>query len=299
MTHTLQIVDKISATPTVRLDLNSSPWRFLVEGHDFSPPPLRRAIAQTMMRSGATVGASAYDLRVLRFQLELDAADADSAATQVQNLARELNRADTLERSGASTYLKWQPGTTAPVFFRVFPSDMGTVRELAPRDQTRFFELQILAEPFAYGLQEDAGTFTVANDPAAVSNPMYFDLTGLKGDVDTPLILEIDGSGLADSLLPVSVLATRRRGTPGNMPIVLQAESMALTSDTTLQATTRRSPEPAATTSGATSPQPPRCPSARPRTSFPARTPLICAGNIGCSCATGRTRRRTATSRCC
>lgn len=237
MTHTLQFVDKISASPTVRLDLNSAPWSFLVEGHDFSPPPLRRSIAQTMMRSGGTVAAAAYDLRTLKFRLELNAASADAAATEVQKLARELDRSDSMEIGGTSNYLKWQPGTTAPVFFRTFRSDMKSVREWpTSTDGVRLFEIEVLAEPFALGLQEDAGTATVNNDPAAVSNGMFFDLTGIKGDVDTPLTLEVDGTNIADSFFPVSVLASRRRGTPASMPVVLQAESMSLQNDTATQA---------------------------------------------------------------
>lgn len=239
MAHTLQFVDKISASPTVRLDLNTSPWSFLVEGHDFSPPPLRRSIAQTMMRSGGTVAAAAYDLRTLKFRLALQESSADAAATQVQNLARELDRSDSMELGGTSNYLKWQPGTTAPVFFRTYRSDMSAVREIGANDGIRFFEVEILADPFAIGIREDAGLVTVNNDPAAVSNPMYFDLTGIKGDVDTPLILEIDAaSGLADSVTdkPVSVLATRRRGTPGNAPRLVQAESMTMGTDTATQA---------------------------------------------------------------
>lgn len=237
MTHTLQFVDKISGSATVRLDLNSAPWSFLVEGHDFSPPLLRRSIAQTMMRAGGTVAAAAYDLRVLKFRLALQAASADAAATAVQNLARELDRSDSMELGGTSNYLKWQPGTSSPVFFRTYRSDMGSIREIGSNDGVRFFELGILAEPFAYGLQEDAGTVTVNNDPAAVSNGMFFDLTGIKGDVDTPLIFEVDDTGLADDTWrPVSVFASRRRGTPANMPVVLQAESMSLANDTSTQA---------------------------------------------------------------
>jgi hypothetical protein len=233
VTHTLQFVDKISASPTVRLDLNSAPWSFLVDGHDFSPPPLRRSIAQTMMRSGGTVAAAAYDLRTLRFRLELNAASADAAATEVQKLARELDRSDSMEIGGTSNYLKWQPGTTAPVFFRTYRSDMKSVREWpTATDGVRIIEVEILAEPFAYGLQEDAGTATVNNDPAAGSNGMFFDLTGIKGDVDTPLTFEVDGTNVADSFSPVSVLASRRRGTPANMPVVLQAEAMSLQNDT-------------------------------------------------------------------
>lgn len=238
MAHTFQFVDKIHATPTVRLDLNADPWTLLGEGFDFSPPALRRAVAQTMMRSGGSVAASAYDLRILKFQLVLDASSADAAATEVQKLMRELDRSDSVELGGTSNYLKWQPGTTAPVFFRTYRSTPGAIRELRPRDQSRVFAVEVLADPFGFGLQEAAGLFTVNNDPAAVSNGMYFDLTGVKGDVDTPLILEIDAaSGLADSTdKPVSILATRRHGTPGNAPFLLQAEAMTMNTDTATQA---------------------------------------------------------------
>ncbi len=68
---------------------------------------------------------------------------------------------------------------------------------------------------------------------------MCWDITSIKGDVETPLYLSVPGSGLvvADRFSSrQSVIAVRRRGTPSQAPFVLQAESMTPVSvDTTVQ----------------------------------------------------------------
>lgn len=60
-----------------------------------------------------------------------------------------------------------------------------------------------------------------------------FDVSDIKGDVETPLHLSLDdGLTLSRTLL----FAVRRRGTPSQAPFVLQAEAMTRNSDTTLAA---------------------------------------------------------------
>ena len=228
MAHTCQFVDSIASSPNVRLDLNDGvTWKLLTDGTEFPPPPLRRAVAQTLLTDGGIVPSSAYDNRVLRMRLALLGSTADTGATQTQTLARELNR--------PANIVKWQPATTAPVFFRTFRSDVSSIQELHGRDGKRFFDVEILAEPFAYGLREDPQTAaTVNNDPAAGSNGLFFDVGTIKGDVETPA--KIHTPVTATTVSRRAVIGVRRRGTPSNVTLALQAESMTVGTDTTSSA---------------------------------------------------------------
>lgn len=227
MADLLQFVDSIQAFPTVRLDLNtpdSGPWSLQYQGTDFSPPRLRRAIAQTLLVDGATIPAAAYDNRIVRLRLDLITSTVDDAATQLQKLAVELNR-DT-------NFLKWKPGTTQEVFFRTMRSDMTQVVEMPGGGTLRHVDVEVLAEPFAYGLLQALPNVTVNNDPLAGSNPMRWLVTGVKGDVETPLILRFPFSDVFAT--GPAAIAVRTRS--GAVPFVLQAESMTTSgSDTALQ----------------------------------------------------------------
>jgi hypothetical protein len=65
-----------------------------------------------------------------------------------------------------------------------------------------------------------------------------WDITGVKGDVETPLFMSIAQGSISSPDRRQSVIAVRRRGTPSAAPFVLQAEAMSLvgTADTTLGA---------------------------------------------------------------
>lgn len=220
--YVVQFVDSIVASPTVRLDLCTGVW-ILQPSSDLSPPGLRRAVASTLLADGAVIPASAYDNRVIRLVLRLKDpnASSDTAAQQVQKIARELNR--------ASNILKWQPGTTSPVFFRTFRAEFDA---LYWDPVQRTCTVTIPAEPFAYGLQQTASPITVSNDPAAGANGCFFDVAGVFGDVDTPLFLNRPVTNCGEQ----SLFAVRRRGTPSAAPFLLQAESMTQNTDTTTQA---------------------------------------------------------------
>lgn len=231
MASTVQFVDTIGSSPTVRVDLNSLGGGLMVpvEGVDLSPPPLRRTVVSTMMTDGEIIPATAYGNRVLKIPLRLLTSTTDAGATILQNLARELVR--------PTNILKVQlDAATAPVFFRTFAAPDYTIamlRLLLASNTT--IELTIPAEPFAYGLKETISAVTVNDDPAAGSNGMFWDITGVKGDVETPANLVLPTGNLYDSGDPISVLAIRRRGTPSNVPFVLQAETgTTLGTDTTL-----------------------------------------------------------------
>lgn len=227
----VEFVDSIAASPTVRLSLTSGPWRVLHAGTDLSPPALRRASASTLMRDGAFYPAAAYDDRILKLRFGLSASTADSQATSLQQLQWELDRPGNL--------LRWQPhGATFPVFFRTIRSATGTILGHPGANQAPYREIdvELLAEPFAYGLKQTISTATVSNNPAAGSNGCFMDITGVKGDVETPLIIRTSTTNIVGSNDNESLFAVRRRGTPSNAPFLLQAESMTVSTDTTTQA---------------------------------------------------------------
>ena len=215
----LRFVDSIQASPTVRLNLNDlSVWGMSNET-SFGTPEMKRSVTSSMMRDGDYVGASAYGNRVLNLVLHLFHAG-DNAATQLQLLQRELDRPTNL--------LQYTPGgTTNTVFFRTFRTPPESVRWDIGLKQVR---VQVLAEPFALGLREDIGPITVNNNPAAGSNGLFADLTGIKGDVETPLMIEYadGGGGLARNGFSIGV-----RSGPSPYPNrFLQAESMNQNTDT-------------------------------------------------------------------
>lgn len=222
----VQFVDSISDTAVIRLSLSDGGFGVLKDGTSLNPPTISRATTNSLMEDGSTIRASAYDNRVIILHLELDHPDAATAATQLQKLNRELDR--------PTNFLRYQPDPSIPaVYFRTFRAadytqdhDHGINRY----DLT----CTIPAEPFALGLKEAAGTFSVSNNPANTgANGKFFELTALKGDVETPLQLTFTGSQVTAKQ---AVIGVRRRGTPSAMPFFLQAEAMTMGTDTTTQA---------------------------------------------------------------
>lgn len=216
-------MDSIVAAPGVRLDLNDGATWTLHSDTEFGMPHLDRAIVSTLMGDGAQVPASAYGLRLLRIVANIQTLTEDLDAAELQKLFVELNR--------QSNFVKWQPAVANPLFFRTLRSAATTVHW---DPVLKRVEVEILAEPFALGLRETLPTISVSNDAAAVSNGLYFDVTAPKGDVETPLFLSTTATDLNQR---VSVIGTRRRGTPAAMPFIVQAEALgaAAAADTTLQ----------------------------------------------------------------
>lgn len=225
--HSLAFVDSISATPTTRLDLHGGtrgPFN-MHDGTRFDPPPLKRSIPSSMLADGGVPTSAAYDNRtvVLKLQPMTNGRfmGPDAAAAQVQLLMRELDR--------PTNFLRYQAGTSAPVFFRTYRSGPDAV-DFSPNG--REVTVTLLAEPFAYGLKESQSGTAVLNNPVG---GMVVDITSPKGDVDTPLYLSLTGTlGVTGRL--VSGLAMRRRGTPSSGPFLLQAEAMTQGTDTATQA---------------------------------------------------------------
>lgn len=219
-------VDSISLTATSRLMFAAPLWRVLARGTDVTPPPFRRSWNSTLLTDGATVPASAYDNRVINLHLLLDSPDPTINATQLQLLHRELDRPNNI--------LRWQPDAALPpVFFRTFRApDYG--QDFDHGINLFDIQLTIPAEPFAFGVREDVTPATVSNDPINTgSNGKFFDISSVKGDVETPLQLRMSGS---DATGRQTLFAVRRRGTPSAMPFFLQCESMTLGTDAALTA---------------------------------------------------------------
>lgn len=149
--YLVRFVDRIAASPTVRLDIMRV-WSVRPES-DLSPPPRRRAIAGTLLADGQIVPAAAWDNRTIRLELRLrSGVDENVAAAALQQLARELDR--------PGNVLLWQPGTSNPVFFRTLRAEFGAVR-WNPLDKTA--QVLIPAEPFGYGIKVDLGAPMDAN----------------------------------------------------------------------------------------------------------------------------------------
>jgi hypothetical protein len=196
MAYRVQFVSSVSATPTVNLDLgNNAPWRVLT-ATALNPPTLSRAVAGTLLADGQIIPAAAYGNRVLQLQLQMQGNPTDdAAATYYQALVRQLNL--------PSNVVLWQPDTSNPVFFRTFRADMSAV--LWDPVQ-KLVSVEIPAEPFAVGPEVSLGTITVPDG----SGNMYADLTGIKGDVETPLKLDFGATGGSTVTATQEVFAIRR-----------------------------------------------------------------------------------------
>lgn len=225
MADQIGFVDTIDPNPTVRLDLSDgTTWRVLLEGTDLSPAPLRRASSSNMLSDGDRIQASTYGDRVVDLALRLVTEDVDEVGEQIQALARELDR--------PSNILRWWPdGATEPVFFRTKRSPLGSIRQ--DLKTLHAAQVPILAEPFALGLEVALTPVVVSADPAT---GCYLEVPFPAGDVQTPLHLSFAAGGVIAAGRRQTVMAVRRRGTPGSAPWIIQAESMTLAANTALQA---------------------------------------------------------------
>lgn len=225
MADLVQFVDSIQDTPVIRLDLSDGVIWSTRQGTELPPPPMRRSVSTNMISDGDHVQAAAYGDRVLTLSLVLRTAGNDDAATQIQALARELDR--------PSNILRWWPDSaTQPVFLRTKRSPLDDVTSAIPAIHE--LKVPIFAEPFGIGLKQTLTPTVISNDPAT---GCFLDVTGVLGDVETPLYLSFAAGDVIAAGQRQTVLATRRRGTPGNAPWIIQAESMTRAASTTLPGT--------------------------------------------------------------
>jgi hypothetical protein len=222
----LQLVPSVGSTsPT--LDLNT-PGAGLYQLRtdpepDFSPPPLRRATAGTLLADGQLVSASAYDNRTVRFTLRLLSATTGQKQTALTTLYRELDKEQAVLR------LQF-PDASASTWYRLLRSPTAPVRRLRPDGKALLVDLELLAEPFGLGAPVTAvSAATVNNDPAAGSNGCYLDVTGVTGDVEAPAKIQMSAN--SNNMAPI--LAVRRHGTVTDIAPIVQAESATQGTDTT------------------------------------------------------------------
>jgi hypothetical protein len=218
----VQFVDSVQDSPTIRLDLSDGTvWTARAEGTDLSPPPMRRSVSTNMISDGDTVSAAAYADRVVTLSLVLETAGNADAATQIQLLARELDR--------PTNILRWQPDGAAPMFLRTKRSPIDEISSEIPPIHT--LKVPILCEPFAVGPKEVLAPVVVSNDPSTGCN---FNVDYPKGDVETPLYLSFAAGDVIAAGQRRTVLATRRRGNPAQAPWIIAAQSMTRAANTTL-----------------------------------------------------------------
>lgn len=166
MSYVLQFVDSIAADPGVRLDLKGPGWTVRPDS-SFTPPELRYAKVSSLLADGAQFPASAYDARYIKLTLRVDGLSDDAIAAAVQPLLRELDRTRNL--------LRYQPGTSAPVFFKTFRAGPSNV---VWDPFTKEYTATVPADPFAYGLRETLPPVTVYNDPVegtTINSNPYFE----------------------------------------------------------------------------------------------------------------------------
>jgi hypothetical protein len=180
MADLLQVVDAISASPTVLINL-ADKAALSFKNFVANPPQLRRTTSSSSLGDGDLLMAASYADREIEFDLNILTTTNDLNSTQLQNLARILGNGD--------AWIKFQKnGSTNPVFFRTKRADITSLQEFWNIPGTRVVHLSIPCDPFTYGLPE-TGSFTITNDPTTGTNKMLASMPTIKGDVSTPLHL--------------------------------------------------------------------------------------------------------------
>lgn len=210
--YELAFVDTISETPVVRLDLRAHPFNVRL-GTNFGAPELRRAVSGgTLLADGEAYPADAYGNRIVTLVVQIDA-DGDAAALAYQSLMREITR--------PTNVLRFQPETSAPVHFRTFRAPPHAVHWEAVNKQ---LTVSLPASPFALGLRETVGPFSIAGNPT-VGDGRCFDITGVRGDVKAPAVIEYPATVLVTTGSSLSLIAVRQFDSVPEFALWVQAES--------------------------------------------------------------------------
>lgn len=215
----LQVVDSISATAAVLLDLNSGVpgTLYLRAAPDLSPPALRRSVSQSMLVDGGQVSSAAYDNRTIVLPLRLSAPGTLAGGTwdpvkhgALSALGQRLDQPLAL--------LRWQPrSAAAPTYYRVLRSPSFDVVRWSPTDGVLDVDAQMLAEPFGLGHRVDVGA-TLGPDNA---NP-YF-------EANVSSWTGLNGATLSRTTAQFHEGAASLRITPDGVTAAPQAHSEALT----------------------------------------------------------------------
>ena len=186
-----QFVDSIAATPTVRLNLNSSPVDHPRRPPTSGFPELRQATASTMLQDGdgEYVAAPPTATGVLTLQLQVPHRHGGRHGHPDPSSGPGTEPGPQLPESPT--------GTTPPPPSSSAPTASSPAGWEIPTDATLVnLAVEILAEPFAYGLQQTPVSLQTLNtNPAGGGNDCYFDVTGVNGDVETPAYIRWPISG--------------------------------------------------------------------------------------------------------
>lgn len=224
------VTDFLTSTPTVSLDINNYSTLMVTDGYNLDPPKYDKGYTANPLLHGSRPVRSVAGNRQLVIPLIVNTTDRDAAATAIQNLGFQIS---------VDNFLKVQFGST-PVFFRTFADPDYAWEVQKTLTQNSKITLTLEAEPFAYGPRVNAGSFTVGNNPAVGTWPCRFDITGVTGDVPTPLFIlstSTGGTGAPSGLMNKwAHIGARRRGTPSNYSNLVQAETMTQGTNATVTA---------------------------------------------------------------
>lgn len=218
------VADMVTNSPATVLDLNAPPIN-LAPGADLSPSDFDIGWTDNPMTDGALQNRSKATNRVLRIPLQVVSTTAAGFSQAIEDLGEQLARDNILRVQFSNS--------ASPIFFRTFANPKYATQikgVLSCAVQYQLITLEIIASPNGYGPRVTAGTFTVANDPEAATNPCRFDVSSVQGDQPTPLLLHATStavtgtpSGLVNKWVHIGM---RRRGTPSNYVNHIQAEDM-------------------------------------------------------------------------
>src|SRR5215207_1647190 len=199
MATTVAFVDRVAASPTVRLDLSVDPY-LVGEGVDFSPPPLRRTTGGSMLRDGEIVTGTAYGNRTIGLPIEISAATTAAARAGSALLYRELARNTNVLRVVID-------GTT--FFFRTYRAPDSELALVAGMLDYSVHTVRVPAEPFAYGDKVSLVTFSSTEAAGLVATVSGASITG-----DTPTPAMVSWSPGDASLRKILTIGSRT----GTMP---------------------------------------------------------------------------------
>jgi hypothetical protein len=226
MAATLQFVDSIGASPTLRLDINDGTiWLLEADGTDFSPPGLKTATADIILNDGA-----------YRPRRPTRTAGSSSACPEGHQRGRQGDQAPRVARR-AQPQLQ-HPQVPARHHAAVLPhAPRAGVRPRRdrdirahlrrPRHRGRAVRLRAAGRP-----DRRVGE----GEPGAGTNGCYLDVNGVTGDVETPAYIALSAGTVTAGSLSPSYMSVRRHGTPATLQFIYQAESVTQAIDTAVTA---------------------------------------------------------------
>ena len=190
MPNILQLAPSVgSVSPT--LDLNAAGiglFQLMANPEPkFDPPPLRRATAGTLLSDGLRQPAAAFDNRTITFTLRLLSGTQAQKQTALGALYQELNKLAPVLR------LQYSDASTS-TWYRLLRSPANPIRRIRADGRALLVDVELLAEPFGYGLPVILPIVTVNDDPAAAGNAMCLDVDSTAAVANANPYFETDVS---------------------------------------------------------------------------------------------------------